>query len=922
MQASPSSNCGTQKTGKPPLYTRWSASRESRRRPICSAGNPRPQVRLLRPPIDHQERPDKPLLVYLPGTDGTGQSLLPQLPGLLDLGYDVRSLYIPPDDRSSWDQLLVNTLTLVQQELIERQNLLQENHPPPKITLLAESFGCCLALRVAQAAPGLLHRLLLINPATSFSRSLNGLSALVSSTQLLSFFPQDWYQVAQKVLLPTLVDIDRVGPVGIEALKSMIMMEPPADFLESRVPTSPLEDRSWTVPVLTRGRAFGPAAAANFRANLLRTGDIPDHVLRRIPTRTLVICSARDRLLPSLTEGARLQRVLPRARRLILPDSGHAPTLERDFNLSELIRSTSFGPGPQMGGGLQPRDKVEAASTRVMVGVNHEDSGVRVVEVPSTVGRVFPSEIEVDRVGQEAYSPVSGGKRGGPSRAVADAGTSTSTLGAPIRDKTAGNVMSTSTAEEEDLSLYLHGGINLAEDHHASGGGGGASSADRQIGDPGGEEVPGLDINAASSGTRGVDDGCDVWQHQEERRTDPVRYRSTSNGSIYPPRSREGATMAAGDSGGASASQCLTSQAGSVRPNPDDEVNEPCTSTSGRAQASPQVISQAGTSSSTSKEELQHPSLTRPYTKTMTRYQTPLNFGTIDTTWDQWSQLLMPWRELISPVVLGLEHLPDPLAEASQRPVLFVGNHQKMGLYDLPLLMYELYVRGYKVKGLAHPGHWSTPLGPFFERFGAVKAGPMAAYRLLRANEKVLLFPGGAKEVNKRQAQEYQLLWKDSPDFVRLAIKCRALIIPFSAVGADDAYDVMVETQELLASPITGPIFRGLLRSLDPSLDPQECVLPITRLPGVGLPTAIPVPNLQRLYFKFCPPVDTLGAKYNDPQEVEAMYEEVRGQVVRSMEELLVLRGGDSDNQVGVRLRKMVDKVLPTFVVRQPPYQV
>ena len=74
-----------------------------------------------------------------------------------------------------------------------------------------------------------------------------------------------------------------------------------------------------------------------------------------------------------------------------------------------------------------------------------------------------------------------------------------------------------------------------------------------------------------------------------------------------------------------------------------------------------------------------------------------------------------------------------------------------IGLYDLPLLVYELYVRGYKVRGLAHPGHWKTPLGPLFERMGAVMASPMAAYRLLHASEAVLLFPGGSREVPQPQ---------------------------------------------------------------------------------------------------------------------------------------------------------------------------
>jgi pimeloyl-ACP methyl ester carboxylesterase len=48
---------------------------------------------------------------------------------------------------------------------------------------------------------------------------------------------------------------------------------------------------------------FGPAAAANFRSNLLRSGNLPDRVLKRIDTPTLLLSSAKDRMLPSLAEG-------------------------------------------------------------------------------------------------------------------------------------------------------------------------------------------------------------------------------------------------------------------------------------------------------------------------------------------------------------------------------------------------------------------------------------------------------------------------------------------------------------------------------------------------------------------------------------------------------------------------------------------
>lgn len=53
-------------------------------------------------------------------------------------------------------------------------------------------------------------------------------------------------------------------------------------------------------------------------------------------------------------------------------------------------------------------------------------------------------------------------------------------------------------------------------------------------------------------------------------------------------------------------------------------------------------------------------------------------------------------QAVVDPVVLGAELLPAPGTPAYDRPMLLVGNHQRVGLYDTPLLVYELYVRGYR----------------------------------------------------------------------------------------------------------------------------------------------------------------------------------------------------------------------------------
>lgn len=117
-----------------------------------------------------------------------------------------------------------------------------------------------------------------------------------------------------------------------------------------------------------------------------------------------------------------------------------------------------------------------------------------------------------------------------------------------------------------------------------------------------------------------------------------------------------------------------------------------------------------------------------------------LNIGLVHDGFEAGFAQFGAWHDLIAPLTLGIDNLP----EASDRPLLFIGNHTQFGMYDLPLLMMEMYSRGYQLTGLAHEGHWSSPMGPFFEQFGAIKASPMAAFRALRRGNNVLLFPGAS----------------------------------------------------------------------------------------------------------------------------------------------------------------------------------
>ena len=56
----------------------------------------------------------------------------------------------------------------------------------------------------------------------------------------------------------------------------------------------------------------------------------------------------------------------------------------------------------------------------------------------------------------------------------------------------------------------------------------------------------------------------------------------------------------------------------------------------------------------------------------------------------------------------------------------------------------------------------------------------------------------------KRKGENYQLFWReDRADFVRLAAKFDAVIVPFAAVGGDDAFDLFLVSRAALKLALT-----------------------------------------------------------------------------------------------------------------------
>ena len=618
-------------------------------------------------------------LVYIPGLDGSGEGVRLQVPALIAAGYDVRCLKVPVGNREGWPGLTRAAAVLLRADL-------------PSVaaaggaTVVAESFFAPLALMLAAEAPELVSRLVLINPAVNSGSSdaagtdtssasssqrsampdvplatLASAAEAVAGLGLLELAPGAVYDAALQVAAALAVETTRVGGgAGARGVHASGMVMP--------------------------GDGLPPAAAA-WRLSLWRAARLPDRYLHGVAQRTLIVVAARDRVLPSLQQGARLARLLPNAARVVFADSGHALLLEDDFDLA----------------------------------------------------------------------------------AVMD----------------------------------CHG--------------------------------------------------------------------------IYPP-------------GGSAAAPTASSDADDV----GEQVlgSSPSRSGSGAAAGGFEALREARARSPVAEEDL-----------------------------DVLGRWLEPWKLIASPAILGTKNLPDPIAtwhgaggdggKAKPRPILFVGNHSGAGALDLPLLVHELHLRGYVARALAHPAAWFSPLGAAIERFGGVKATPYAAYRLLKEGSHVLLFPGGNDEVGKGEGGSVELRWKAHADFVRMAARFDAIIVPFAALGAEDAG--VLNGFGGSASAAAGPLLEALFG--DPAL--SEVGISEGGNRGLGIASLV-VPSLQRVYFKFGAPLEAsafVGGADGRSDGFEGGSEElaaaVRESVMAGIAELEEVRRTDPQREFSDRAAATAQALIP-----------
>jgi pimeloyl-ACP methyl ester carboxylesterase/1-acyl-sn-glycerol-3-phosphate acyltransferase len=311
-------------------------------------------------------------------------------------------------------------------------------------------------------------------------------------------------------------------------------------------------------------------------------------------------------------------------------------------------------------------------------------------------------------------------------------------------------------------------------------------------------------------------------------------------------------------------------------------------------------------------------------------------------------KVVVPQRERTSPVFFstdpitgkrrrGLSHVP-----ASTKPMLIVGNHQLFG-QDLGMIISELLEeRGIIARGLAHP----IALGGFngaesdsneskvreqkrrwefdensqslasptalFSMFGAVKVSPRNFYRLLQSNQTVLLFPGGTKEALHGKDEAYQLFWPEKVDFVRVAAKFNATIVPLSAIGAADSVDIVMDAPDLLKLPFGIGDNLANFTSAAPSArfdtaNEDELFIP---------PLAVPKPFPARHYFLFGKPYDTTLIDPKDQDGCLRAYEDIENEIKQDIQALLEARKDDIYALDGLKrssYQRFFGKTPPTF---------
>ncbi|KAK4435282.1 Acyltransferase-like protein, chloroplastic [Sesamum alatum] len=247
-------------------------------------------------------------------------------------------------------------------------------------------------------------------------------------------------------------------------------------------------------------------------------------------------------------------------------------------------------------------------------------------------------------------------------------------------------------------------------------------------------------------------------------------------------------------------------------------------------------------------------------------------------------------------IVRGLSGVPE------EGPVLLVGYHMLLGLELSSLVEEFLRVKNIMVRGIAHPTLFSHiveseveefSLSDYLRLYGAVPVSASNLFKLFKTKSHVLLYPGGAREALHRKGEEYKLFWPDQPEFVRMAARFGATIVPFGVVGEDDIAELVLDYDDLMKIPV----WADRIISDNKKYEAFNVRAGMT---GEVANQALYFPGLLpkfpgRLYYLFGKPIQTKGREemLKDREEARKLYLQIKSGVETNMSYLLKKRNED-----------------------------
>ena len=234
-------------------------------------------------------------------------------------------------------------------------------------------------------------------------------------------------------------------------------------------------------------------------------------------------------------------------------------------------------------------------------------------------------------------------------------------------------------------------------------------------------------------------------------------------------------------------------------------------------------------------------------------------------------------KRLFNPTLINTDNIPD-------QPCLFIGNHSLFAVDGMVLAPAMLVEQKRFLRGLGDRFMWTPQTEEFILKQGGVLGDPRVCSAMMDAGHDLLVFPGGAHEATKTQAQRYTLQWKERYGFIKMAAKHGYTIMPMALIGPDEFYNHLIEGEDIPNTAIGKLLTKlGLLNE-----NTRPDMLPPIPLGTLG--SLIPKP--QRCYVQFGQPVDLSDFKGTLPtkRQLSSIREDISEDIEGMLAELLLLR--------------------------------